>query len=89
MHTLHKVMFIFVIIGALNWGAVGLLNFNLVTVLFGQFAPFVERIVYVLVGAAGLIELLTHYQTCCSCNPNCSCDVGHMPASKMKSKKRK
>ena len=41
-----------VIIGAVNWGLVGLLNFNLVAFLFGSW-PFIVTIVYVLVGIAG------------------------------------
>ncbi len=44
------------IIGALNWGAVGLLNVNFVNWLLGPW-PTVERIVYVLVGLAGLWKL--------------------------------
>ncbi len=41
-----------VVIGAANWGLVGLLNFNLVTFLFGGW-PVIERIIYILVGIAG------------------------------------
>jgi uncharacterized protein len=42
-----------VVIGAINWGLVGLLNFNLVEVLLG-FMPVLVTVVYVLVGACGL-----------------------------------
>jgi len=45
-----------VIIGALNWGLVGLLNVNLVNWLLGSW-PTVERIVYILVGLAGVWKL--------------------------------
>ena len=41
------------IIGTLNWGLVGLFNFNLVTFLFGGI-PWVARIIYILVGICGL-----------------------------------
>lgn len=44
---------ILVIVGGLNWGLVGLFNFNLVDWLFGSWA-IVERIVYVLVGLSAL-----------------------------------
>ncbi len=44
---------VLVIVGALNWGLVGLFKFNLVSFLFGS-VPVVEAIVYVLVGLAGL-----------------------------------
>jgi len=42
-----------VIIGALNWGLVGLFNFNLVAAIFGGGSAF-SRIVYVVVAIAGL-----------------------------------
>lgn len=55
-----------VIVGAINWGLVGIGNFvdanwNLVNVLLGSF-PAVESLVYVLVGLAGLYELYFAYQ---------------------------
>lgn len=42
-----------VVVGALNWGLVGLLNLNLVNSLLGAW-PTVEKLVYVLVGLSGL-----------------------------------
>lgn len=45
-----------VIIGALNWGLVGLFNVNLVNWLLGSW-PTVEKLVYVLVGASGAYKL--------------------------------
>ena len=44
--------FVLVIIGALNWGLVGFLNFNLVDALFGF--GTIARVIYALVGLAGL-----------------------------------
>lgn len=49
---LKKISKWLVVIGAANWGLVGLLNFNLVTFIFGGW-PTLERIVYIVVGAAG------------------------------------
>jgi uncharacterized membrane protein YuzA (DUF378 family) len=46
-------------IGAINWGLIGLANFNLLTYLFGSL-PNVERIMYLLVGAAGLYSLFVY-----------------------------
>ncbi|WP_244818096.1 DUF378 domain-containing protein [Caballeronia sp. Lep1P3] len=46
-----------VIIGALNWGLVGLMQFDLVAAIFGAGSPG-ARIVYVLVGLAGLYSLV-------------------------------
>jgi uncharacterized membrane protein YuzA (DUF378 family) len=42
-----------VVIGALNWGLVGLFSFNLVDAIFGT-SSVVSRIIYVLVGLSGL-----------------------------------
>lgn len=47
------------IIGAINWGLIGLFNFNLVSFLFGEMS-LLSRIVYILVGLSGLY-LVTFY----------------------------
>ncbi|MCM1091091.1 MAG: DUF378 domain-containing protein [Butyrivibrio sp.] len=47
------------IIGAINWGLIGLMRFDLVAFLFGDMS-WISRIVYVLVGICGLY-LLTFY----------------------------
>lgn len=61
----HAVSSALVIIGALNWGLIGVVKFNLVTALVGRW-PIGERIVYVLVGLAALM-LLTQSRCCPSC----------------------
>lgn len=53
-----KIAFILVIIGALNWGLLGLLNFNLVSAIFGEPANLLSRILYIIVGAAGVYLIL-------------------------------
>ncbi|MCL5107817.1 MAG: DUF378 domain-containing protein [Chloroflexi bacterium] len=50
------------IIGALNWGFVGLFNFNLVRSLFGPMT-WLSRLVYSLVGISGLFLLLSYWST--------------------------
>ncbi len=45
---------ILVIIGALNWGLIGIFQFDLVASLFGGMSGVISRIVYTLVGLAGL-----------------------------------
>lgn len=52
-----------VLVGALNWGLVGLFNFNLLTTLFGSLG--LERVVYVLVGASALYVGYDHFQSGC------------------------
>ena len=58
-----KVVGILVIIGALNWGLVGAFKLNLVAQLLGGI-PKAERIVYILVGIAGLLKLITCFKAC-------------------------
>ncbi len=50
---LWLVAFILVVVGAVNWGLVGLAQFDLVAALFGPATVF-SRIVYSLVGLAGV-----------------------------------
>lgn len=56
MATIQKIALVFTIIGALNWGLIGLFEFNLVETLFGNMA-IIERIIYVIVGICGLINI--------------------------------
>ena len=58
METLQKVALIFTVIGAINWGLIGFFDFNLVTTIFGD-ASMLTRIVYMIVGIAGIINIYT------------------------------
>jgi uncharacterized membrane protein YuzA (DUF378 family) len=49
-----------VVIGAVNWGLVGLFGFDLVAAIFGTLTPL-SRIVYVLVALAGLYLLAVSF----------------------------
>lgn len=65
METLQKVCLVITIIGAINWGLIGLFNFNLVDTLFGV-GSMLSAIVYILVGICGLINigiLFNHIET--------------------------
>lgn len=66
MKILHMVAFLLVIVGALNWGLIGLLDFNLVEMLLGSM-PMVAKVVYVLVGASAVYLAITHKQDCKVC----------------------
>lgn len=55
MSTVQKICLVVTIIGALNWGLIGLLDFNLVETIFGS-ESIIPRIVYSLVGITGLIN---------------------------------
>ena len=51
---LDKLSLVLVIIGAINWALIGIFQFDLVAYLFGGQSAMISRIVYTLVGAAGL-----------------------------------
>lgn len=55
MKTFQKIALVITIIGAINWGLIGLLNFNLVESLFNN--DFLENLIYSLVGICGLINI--------------------------------
>lgn len=66
MKILHMVAFALTIVGAVNWGLVGLLKFNLVTTVVGSIAG-AEKVVYILVGASAVYLLVTHKKYCTVC----------------------
>ncbi len=51
---IDKIALILVIIGALNWGLIGVLGFDLVAWTFGGQAMLLSRIVYTLVAVGGV-----------------------------------
>ena len=64
METLQKICLVVTIIGAINWGLIGILDFNLVETLFGEGG--LARIIYSLVGITGLINigiLFNHFES--------------------------
>ena len=46
-----------IIIGAINWGLIGFFQFDLVAALFGRMASWISRIIYAVIGIAGLYSL--------------------------------
>jgi uncharacterized membrane protein YuzA (DUF378 family) len=66
MKGVHVVSFILVIVGALNWGLVGVFQWNLVTALFGIWPTLVE-IIYALVAIAAIVLIATHSKSCKDC----------------------
>lgn len=59
MKIIDKIALVLIIIGAINWGLIGLFRFDLVAFIFGEMSVL-SRIVYSLVGISGLwgIKLL-------------------------------
>ena len=62
---MDRLALLLVIIGALNWGLIGLLEFDLVASIFGGQEALLSRIIYSLVGLAGIycISLLFRERT--------------------------
>jgi uncharacterized membrane protein YuzA (DUF378 family) len=56
MKDMHVLTFLLMAVGALNWGLVGLFDFNLVNTVLGSM-PMLEKLVYILVGLSGAYEL--------------------------------
>lgn len=57
MKYIKLISYLLVIIGAINWGLVGLFNFDVVAKLLGDMTIW-SRTVYVLVGLSALVSLL-------------------------------
>lgn len=57
MSGIQRVALIFTIIGAINWGLIGFFQFDLVAAIFGGSGTALSRIIYGIVGIAGLINL--------------------------------
>lgn len=65
MKLLHIVAYALVFVGGLNWGLVGLLDLNLVTMIFGSMG--LTNLVYILVGLATVFVIYDHFQSCKIC----------------------
>lgn len=61
MRVLRRIALALVIIGAINWGLIGLFQFDLVASLFGGQAAGLSRVVYTLVGISGIICLSFYF----------------------------
>ncbi|WMJ82006.1 DUF378 domain-containing protein [Clostridium sp. MB40-C1] len=57
LNSIDKISFVLIIIGAINWGVIGLFDKNLVNLLF-SFAPLIERLIYILVGLSAINTIL-------------------------------
>ena len=57
MKVLNIITLVLLIVGGLNWGLVGLFDFDLVAAIFGPMSPL-SRVVYVLVGLSALWQIV-------------------------------
>lgn len=65
--TLHMVAFILLVVGGLNWLAVGLFDWD-ISMLVGGMNSMAATVIYVLVGLAAIYELATHKSSCKACS---------------------
>jgi uncharacterized membrane protein YuzA (DUF378 family) len=54
MKALNSIVLALIIIGAINWGSIGLFNVDLVATIFGGTTSMLTKIIYILVGLSGL-----------------------------------
>lgn len=66
MKGLHIVSFILLIIGGLNWLLVGLFGWD-IGQWFGGADAVVSRVIYILVGLAAIVEVVSHGKNCAQC----------------------
>ncbi len=67
-----KIVGVLVGVGALNWGLVALFHLDLVARVFGSM-PMVAKAIYVLIGLAGLLKLISLVKSCPCCTSGGSC----------------
>jgi len=67
MKIVHMAAYTLLWVGGLNWGLVGLFNYNLVDSLLGGFG--LTNIVYILVGVSAVYSVATHMGECRVCTP--------------------
>ena len=61
MNALRIIAYILVLVGAINWGLVGMMDFDLVALVFGEMTVL-SRIIYSIIGVAAILLLLTTYR---------------------------
>lgn len=74
MNILRYTAYVLVLIGALNWGLVGLFDINLVSTMFGDMT-LLSRIIYSIVGISAIVSVffLPHCENT-ECKP-CECNT--------------
>lgn len=66
MKGLHKVAFLLLVVGGLNWLLFGLFGWD-VGQLFGGMQATVSKVIYILVGLSAVYEVATHKKNCKLC----------------------
>lgn len=63
MKKIDIIALILLIIGGINWGLYGVLNFNIIDYIFGKI--WVDKIIYFLIGVSAIYGLFTWKHFCC------------------------
>lgn len=58
LKVIFKIALVIVMIGAINWGLVGIFNFNLVSFIFDPISKVFTNVVYGIVGVMGIISVI-------------------------------
>lgn len=74
MKFLKYTAYALVLIGALNWGLIGLFGYNLVAAIFGNMTVM-ARIIYSLVGISAVVAALSMHN-CERIEEDCACEYG-------------
>jgi len=73
MKVLYWIALILTVVGALNWGLVGIFNYDLVYQLFMNY-EMVAKVIYIVIGVAGLYLFIVSVVHCkCYCDGKCEC----------------
>ena len=64
---MHKLTFLLLVIGGLNWLLLGVFQWEIGN-LFGGSGAVISRIIYILVGLSAVYELSTHKHSCKACS---------------------
>jgi uncharacterized membrane protein YuzA (DUF378 family) len=73
MDTIRMIAYFLVVLGAILWGVVGIFNYDLISSIFGN-ASIMSRIIFSLVGVAGVTLLAIPREDECYCD----CTETHM-----------
>ena len=76
MKVIRFIVLLLMVVGSLNWGLVGFFQYNLVAEIFGGVTSGLSRLVFALVGLAGLYGIGFLCKSCCGCGcgPSCGCN---------------
>lgn len=76
MKVIRFIVMLLLVIGALNWGLIGFFQYDLISDMFGGMSTGAARIIYAIVGLAGIYGIGFLCRCCgcgCKCGPNCGC----------------